>query len=102
MVNTMPLFFGLLMRIIIKILVFLFIIAAVLAAMLFSVENGQLVTVSFVTFTVELPVSLWLMFTLLGGFILGLLASSGLFVRLMAERRKIRRLETTHKTLAKL
>lgn len=102
MVITIPLFFGLFMRIVIKILVLLLLIAAVVGAMLFSLENAQLVSVNFFLFQLELPVSLWLLFAVLGGFILGLLASSGLFFRLIVERRKIKRVEANQKKLAKL
>lgn len=102
MVATMPLFFGLVMRIIIRIIVLLLLLAAVLVAMLFSIENGQLVKLNFINLNAELPISLWLMLSLLTGFVLGLLASSGLFFKLVVERRKLQRLDNTRKKLATL
>jgi len=90
------------MQTLIKIFSFFLIVAVVIVAMLFSVENGDLARVDFLVLSLELPISLWLLGTLLLGFVVGLLASSGLFFRLIVQRRKARRIEATQQKLAKL
>ena len=80
------------MRVLVRLVTLLAVGIVILLSMAFSMRNTELVAVDFMVAQFSLPVSLWLILALLLGAAAGLLASSGLFLRLKLKQRQLDRL----------
>ena len=91
------------MKILKRLLLILVVAVVLVAAMLFTTENAALVEVNLIFFRLEAAVATWLLGSFVIGALVGLLASSGLLVRLQhAKMQQGRQSRAFEKEVARL
>ncbi len=85
-----------------KVLSLILLVVTLILAMVFSSRNSQAVSVDFIVLQFSLPISLWIIASLLLGALLGLFASSSLFFKLLLQKRKTKKVERNIKAVSSL